>query len=70
MLHMFIAYVKSMLEYACQLWLPNKIKLINSIERVQRSFMFCIKICLTMNVLPVWGFRDWNLGVYILTCYS
>ena len=35
---MFVAYVRPMLEYACQLWSPNTVELINRLERVQRLF--------------------------------
>ena len=38
MAHVFVAYVRSILEYACQLWSPSTVQLINCVERVQRIF--------------------------------
>jgi hypothetical protein len=38
MARVFVAYVRPILEYACQLWSPSTVNLINRIERVQRLF--------------------------------
>ena len=37
----FVAYVRPILEYACQVWSPFTIDLINRAERVQRLFTKC-----------------------------
>ena len=38
LLTLFQSLIRSKLEYCCQLWVPSKIKLIDSIEQIQRSF--------------------------------
>ena len=45
MAHVFVAYVKSILEYAYQLWSPSRspVQLIKRVERVQRMFTKCFR---------------------------
>jgi hypothetical protein len=38
MLTLFHSLVRSKLEYCCQLWDPSQVKLIDSLEQIQRSF--------------------------------
>ena len=38
MAHVFVAYVRPILECACQLWSPSTVQLINRVDRAQSMF--------------------------------